>query len=206
SWLLRAVPPGRAGVREILREAAGAAHRRDPALHRSVRDQRPCGLPDARQPLDDRGRPRTRAELLLPRHDPGGGALRWDEPVGGARTSLPPRRAVLQLAVQLRRDRLLDERDHSRVPGHRVLCGADDQLDRNGADCLVSVGARAGAQAARRAGGDSCGRGWGDCVIVGSEVFAVVVLRCGLAVLAYTTFSFAHVKITDADMEELDRL
>ncbi|MGH9393870.1 MAG: hypothetical protein ACRD1E_06845 [Terriglobales bacterium] len=43
-------------------------------------------------------------------------------------------------------------------------------------------------------------------MIFGSQFFSVLVLVFAAAVLAYTTFSFAHVKITDADMEELDRL
>jgi len=43
-------------------------------------------------------------------------------------------------------------------------------------------------------------------MILGSQFFSALVLLFGAAVLAYTTFSFAHVKITDADMEELDRM
>jgi hypothetical protein len=43
-------------------------------------------------------------------------------------------------------------------------------------------------------------------MVGGSPWVSVSILVFAFAVLAYTLFSFAHVRITDADMAELDRL
>ncbi len=43
-------------------------------------------------------------------------------------------------------------------------------------------------------------------MVDGSLFLSILVLVIGFSVLAYTTFAFAHVRITDSDMTELDRL
>ncbi|MGH9486590.1 MAG: hypothetical protein ACRD04_03250 [Terriglobales bacterium] len=43
-------------------------------------------------------------------------------------------------------------------------------------------------------------------MVGGSMMYSIVLLVIAFGVLAYSIFSFAHVKVTEADMSELDRL